>query len=1808
MKKQSPTSSSSQINSYNDELINSPVYSSLKSANNSISISDKKLNRTSNSSIFSTKKLKERYHNNDSSSDLSSADSVSILSGGAGSSNNSIYGSVTPTHNQNRSASTSSRRSIGNALSKTLTNRSTLTSNIVPNSQITNSNHSRQASTYSISTVTNPYETPTSASTTNNLNPTSSIKHRASHGLSRKSTNTSLISKPSLSLDNNNDALTSGSMNGFSMEKPSSVYEIDRMFRILMEKRDFKSLPAHAKQEMISFNPDKKWMLIYQDALTEYKRQGQLVRPEDNENTPEFYTKKLMEKNISAAQLKNLWISLRTEPIDWVRCFIYDYQGDALLSSYMIKIQEQIYQVEEKDINDELFDKELNTLNALKCMMNQKLGAERVRTDVSRYVNAIAGSMISPRIITRKIATESMTFMIAYYAQSENENQVKYHKIMKALDAITSKPYFEFENVPLANYKSNGNTKNRKTLIRKPPTPEKFQRFEFWLNLIEKTLEGKGKYLNSLVGASDELKYLYSGDDPVTSNNHNNSNTENHLLEYCLTSMLLINMIVDNGLDVRVRFHLRAQFMAAGLNRLFDHFEDMGYDNLSQQVSNYKQWAESDEMEIKSRQQYDENLDFSDPVSIVQSMWEVIKNSEGQGHFVSALQHLYLNQSDKRDNSQDLTRSLRLLDGLIQNVTMVHTTNDESAVGVAMNRLLSTLSTDDMYKKALEEVKTFKKIAEEATSERDEMSRQLSVGADGLITNLSNEVREQETVLRRTRRLNEELSQDLEELKRKHLAEKQEQELEMRELLIMLNSNATIGTKKVKDKTTVSIETNNEELIKKLQKQIHRRKAEYKLDNRQFGTQVEPSSRLRALRDQMGDIENMARELEMTDFETYVNPAAERFLEPEVAESSSNSDYEDAEDEVVEDIPVVPQGPPRAARVDDIQKLDSLRKKLSSLQSESNDIMKFNNSAMFNKQKFLAMERLRELETNFKDFNINFDFNDSDGNRNVENEFQFEHSDLDPSITSKIKEELAEVERLKSELRRKLADVDASNESKRSSMASKRRTVLFNKIEAKYVQGQVQPPTAPDVVQTIPQKDYKSHRNTTIGGMDPKFLSELSSKVSKTAPIDELATNDSVKLVASKEVSITAPAKSGAPPPPPPPPPPMPQLLGGNNGPPPPPPPPMPPLLGGSNGPPPPPPPPMPSLLGGTNGPPPPPPPPPFPTGNSKSTPTTQPSHTPTNPYSNHPRPKKKLKQLHWEKFENDTTNSFWNNAKTDTLASQLQSRGIFDEIESIFAAKEIKKLAIKKKEDIDKVSFLSREMAQQFSINLHMFNSNSDEEFVGKVLRCDKSVIQNSAVLEFFGKDEIVEVSNSMARNFEPYSTDYKGEEISKPDKDPNELQRPDRIYVELIYNLQHYWKSRIRALNMIAYYEKDYEDLVSKLRSIDETVENIRNSVHLKRVFEVILTVGNYMNDSTKQAQGFRLNSLQRLSFMKDDKNSMTFLHYVEKIIRLQFPEVLGFIDELAKCSDTAKFSIEAISTDCRDYAQSIKNVQSSIDIGNLSDSSLFHPQDRILKVVLPTLPRAKKKAELLNDQSNYTMKEFDKLMRYFGEDPQDSFVKNSFISKFANFTKDFKRAQIENIKREDELKIYEQRKKLLETPKRPVKKVEKEDDENDTNVMDSLLEKLKAAGPSRGGEYSSARKRALLRKQLLENQKKIISPTKEVNPQPLEEEEEVPDSPISASFLPETATLEIPEIDAESGEISSDHDLGSRARNLLQELRGASEGDRNFGESLTAAQKFRKERLRKKLSNAALMDDINQEGSTQNFAMDSNNDPIE
>lgn len=70
----------------------------------------------------------------------------------------------------------------------------------------------------------------------------------------------------------------------------------------------------------------------------------------------------------------------------------------------------------------------------------------------------------------------------------------------------------------------------------------------------------------------------------------------------------------------------------------------------------------------------------------------------------------------------------------------------------------------------------------------------------------------------------------------------------------------------------------------------------------------------------------------------------------------------------------------------------------------------------------------------------------------------------------------------------------------------------------------------------------------------------------------------------------------------------------------------------------------------------------------------------------------------------------------------------------------------------------------------------------------------------------------------------------------------------------------------------------------------------------------VGNYMNDSRKQATGFKLQSLSRMSGVKDEHN-ISFLHHVEKVTRIAFPDLESFLEELKPCREAATSNIPYI-----------------------------------------------------------------------------------------------------------------------------------------------------------------------------------------------------------------------------------------------------------------------------------------------------------
>lgn len=394
-------------------------------------------------------------------------------------------------------------------------------------------------------------------------------------------------------------------------------------------------------------------------------------------------------------------------------------------------------------------------------------------------------------------------------------------------------------------------------------------------------------------------------------------------------------------------------------------------------------------------------------------------------------------------------------------------------------------------------------------------------------------------------------------------------------------------------------------------------------------------------------------------------------------------------------------------------------------------------------------------------------------------------------------------------------------------------------------------------------------------------------------------------------------------------------------------------------------------------------------------------------------RPKKKLKALHWDKVDTPQVTVWAIRDPTpqakEQKYSELAKKGVLDEVERLFMAKETKIFGAGSgaKQRKDKKQIISNDLSKTFQIALAKFSQYPIDDVVRMIIHCDPEILDNMVVMDFLQREDMCTIPENVSKLMAPYSKDWTGPDAasSEREQDPTELTREDQIYLYTAFELNHYWKARMRALALTRSFEPDYEHLSTKIREVVRVSESLRDSVSLMNVLGLILDIGNFMNDANKQAQGFKLSSLARLGMVKDDKNETTFADLVERIVRNQYPEWEGFVDEIGGVIGVQKINVDQLRADAKKYIDNIKNVQASLDAGNLSDPKKFHPQDRVSQIVQRSMKDARRKAEQMQLYLEEMVKTYDDIMVFYGEDNTDEGARRDFFAKLASFLVEWK-----------------------------------------------------------------------------------------------------------------------------------------------------------------------------------------------------------
>lgn len=366
-------------------------------------------------------------------------------------------------------------------------------------------------------------------------------------------------------------------------------------------------------------------------------------------------------------------------------------------------------------------------------------------------------------------------------------------------------------------------------------------------------------------------------------------------------------------------------------------------------------------------------------------------------------------------------------------------------------------------------------------------------------------------------------------------------------------------------------------------------------------------------------------------------------------------------------------------------------------------------------------------------------------------------------------------------------------------------------------------------------------------------------------------------------------------------------------------------------------------------------------------------------------------------------------------------------------------------------------------------------------IIHCDNDVLDNPVVMDFLQKDDLCNIPENASKQMAPYSKDWTGPDALNVarEQDPTELTRQDQIYLQTAFELHYYWKSRMRALALTRSFEGDYDEITEKMRQVVDVSESLRDSVALMNVLGLILDIGNYMNDANKQARGFKLSSLARLGMVKDDKNQSTLADLVERIVRQQYPEWDSFVEDIQGVMTAQKINVEQLQTDAKRYIDNVRNVQMSLDSGNLSDPKRFHPQDRVSQIVQRSMKEARRKAEQMELYLEEMTRSYNEIMAFYGEDPTDENARRDFFAKLALFVSEWKRSREKNVSFEKQRRINEESMRRKNANLKVAANGSADAgpvSPSSAGAMDSLLEKLRAAAPQARNQRER-RKRARL-----------------------------------------------------------------------------------------------------------------------------------
>ncbi|KAG7466951.1 hypothetical protein MATL_G00147870 [Megalops atlanticus] len=224
-----------------------------------------------------------------------------------------------------------------------------------------------------------------------------------------------------------------------------------------------------------------------------------------------------------------------------------------------------------------------------------------------------------------------------------------------------------------------------------------------------------------------------------------------------------------------------------------------------------------------------------------------------------------------------------------------------------------------------------------------------------------------------------------------------------------------------------------------------------------------------------------------------------------------------------------------------------------------------------------------------------------------------------------------------------------------------------------------------------------------------------------------------------------------------------------------------------------------------------------------------------------------------------------------------------------------------------------------------------------------------------------------------------------------------------------------KMTIMAFVGNFAESVQMLTPQLHAIIAASVSIKSSQKLKKILEIILALGNYMNSSKRGAvYGFKLQSLDLLLDTKSTDRKLTLLHYIANVVKEKYHQVSLFYNELHYVEKAAAVSLENVLLD-------VKELQRGMELTKREYS--MHGHNTMLKDFIATNEGKLKK---LQDDAKIAQDAFDEVVKFFGENSKTT-PPSVFFPVFVRFVKAYRQAEEDNEQRKRQEQMLME--KLLE-----------------------------------------------------------------------------------------------------------------------------------------------------------------------------------